>query len=168
MIIMQNSLLFFIKLTRVLLILCMVLGIYLIYSTVMFRELDINISYRPSVSRTTEQVDDIKPVARESFGSYAEVFSKRDFFNSPIEQYQQRSKPSLEDKPQPVDFDLTTQYRLVGIVLDDNPQAIIEDLIRKETLFLSIGDKLGGAVLKEILPGKARFLFQDNLLELIQ
>ncbi|MCR4337897.1 MAG: hypothetical protein NUV91_08860 [Candidatus Omnitrophica bacterium] len=57
--------------------------------------------------------------------------------------------------------DIKTKYRLVGIILDTHPQAILEDLQKNKTVFLSRGDKIENLILQEVEEGKI-ILNDDN------
>ena len=62
--------------------------------------------------------------------------------------------------------DWVKDLKLVGILLDGEPKAVIEDLKKNETLFLSPGQSLGNAVLQEIQEGKVVFVYQGQRVEL--
>ncbi|MFC1510601.1 hypothetical protein ACFL49_02970 [Candidatus Omnitrophota bacterium] len=68
---------------------------------------------------------------------------------------------------EPIKEDVLAGLKIVGILLDKTPKVIIEDLESRETSFLSEGDQLQGAVLKEILEGKAIFLFEGRTVEVL-
>ena len=126
------------------------LGLYLVYNAVMVKEPEIMMDFKKSARTVVAaQPEDIRPARRADFGAYADVFKKRDFFENPLAQ-QSKGNQAVNVVKQNPDVNLNTQYKLVGIILDGRPQAIVEDLIKKETLFLSVDDKLGDAVLKEI------------------
>ena len=101
------------------------------------------------------------------FSEYTEIIKARDIFNPPYDK-EVAPPPSQEiSKPEQVPVpDLTQQYKLVGILVDNKPVAIIEDLRSKETLFLSQGEHFGEAVLEEIKEGKVVISFQNQRLEL--
>ena len=65
-------------------------------------------------------------------------------------------------------MDLSKTLRLVGIVLDAQPKAIIERIAQKETVFLSKGETVEGAVLEDILEDKVILSYQDEKVELTQ
>ena len=58
--------------------------------------------------------------------------------------------------------ELSKQLRVVGIVLDDNPKAIIEDQATKQTLFISKGEKINDAVLEEVKEGQVIFNYNGE------
>ncbi len=99
---------------------------------------------------------DIKP-----FEYYSAQFDKRDIFESPLQK-----KEGGEAAQAP---DITRNFKLVGIVLEPHmPEAIIEDVESKRTLFLHKGDKINSAVVEEILEGKVILTIDDQKIELTQ
>lgn len=49
--------------------------------------------------------------------------------------------------------ELTKDYRLKGVVILDQPEAILEDARTQKNTFLKVGDKLGELTVKEIKEG---------------
>ena len=49
--------------------------------------------------------------------------------------------------------ELAKDYRLKGVVLADEPEAIVEDVKTRKSVFLNIGGKLGDLTVKEIKEG---------------
>jgi hypothetical protein len=62
---------------------------------------------------------------------------------------------------------LSQQLRLVGVFLDGNPKAIIEDAQSREIHFVSKGDRVGTALLHEIGEGRAIFIYKGKKVELV-
>lgn len=56
---------------------------------------------------------------------------------------------------------------LLGIYLDEKPQAIVEDLKDKKTYFLYEGDFIRGMLVEKILKGKIILRYQNQSLELV-
>jgi type II secretory pathway component PulC len=95
---------------------------------------------------------------------YVQKFENKDLFNTSLYQTNPTSAAvvnSAEQNP-------TQSLKLVGIVLDDKPQAIIEDLNSQQTLFLHVGDSIQDAKVKQILEGKVIFQFKEEMIELVQ
>ena len=120
-------------------------------------------------SQTSEGVSPkiILPEAKP-FDNYADVIRSRDIFS-----IAQPGGKSLAENPNniPQASFATTQdwiknLKLVGILMDREPQAVIEDLQKNETVFLSHGQQLDEAVLEEIQEGKVIFLYQGHRIEL--
>ena len=60
------------------------------------------------------------------------------------------------------------ELKLVGIVLDKIPQAIIEDRQTRQTFFLHPGDTIKGAKISAIQAGRVNLNLGDQTLELLQ
>ena len=85
--------------------------------------------------------------AFESFDFYATTFKAGGLFGrSPGESSLTVLKSSIGD--------LIKDYRLKGVVILSDPEAIIEDARTKKTTFLKTGQKLGDLTVKEIREGK--------------
>ena len=100
---------------------------------------------------------------KEPISYYEEVVSRRDIFQAPWEKDKKSVVKKVEEAPV-----IGSKLRLVGVLLDDNPTAIIEDLKKNKTFFMSIGDIIDGAVLEEIQEGKAIFLQNSDRIEITQ
>ena len=109
--------------------------------------------------------DEVLPEPKP-FTEYAEIIGKRDIFTSPFQRMPQESSNASEVPPAPA-FDLSQNFKVVGIILDKDPKAVIEDVRNRRTLFLSYGDKLEGGTLEEIRDGKVIFLFNGQRVELM-
>ena len=57
-------------------------------------------------------------------------------------------------------------YRLVGIIVDDNPRAVVEISNPRGVQFLSVGERLGDAVLEKIEEYAVSFRYQGQLVQL--
>ncbi len=105
---------------------------------------------------------------KESFHVYEAVFDKRDLFQLP---YAQRKVSALrvgsEKSVQKSIEGSFEGFKVVGIIVDKNPQVVVENIKSKETVFLSRGDQLQGAVLEEVLGGKAIFVKQGKRIEMV-
>ena len=95
----------------------------------------------------------------KSFSYFESKIGSRDVFFSPWE------KPSTPASPD-VAMDLAKDLKLVGIVLDENPKAIVEDVKNNQTLFMSKGETINNAVLKEIKSDKVIFTYNNQDVEL--
>ena len=103
------------------------------------------------------------------FDEYANIINKRDIFN--ISQPKDatassENQPEVEPLPAAAAQDWLKDLKLVGILLDKEPKAVIEDSLKNETVFLSHGQELRSAVLQEIQEGKVIFAYQGHRLEL--
>lgn len=123
---------------------------------------------RPEIEDETSGPEEILPQPK-LFTDYAQTFSQRDLFMSALQRAQAGTvtAPAPDAPPAPPVLDLAQNFKLVGIILDNDPKAVVEDVRNQRTLFLSHGDQLEGAVLKEIRDGKVIFMLNDQRLELV-
>ena len=63
---------------------------------------------------------------------------------------------------------LDKELKLVGIVLDDDSKAVVEDLKTKQTLFLSEGEQINGIFVEKISEDKVIFLHNGERIELVK
>jgi type II secretory pathway component PulC len=91
------------------------------------------------------------------FQYYKNQFSKRDLFERPLDQVAANAS-----------VDLTKRYKLVGIVLGVVPEAIIEDLSTKKTVFIHEGEFLDAVKVQKIEEGRVVFLQEGLEIELKQ
>lgn len=104
----------------------------------------------------------------EPFDGYEQVFAKRDAF-ALLSKFS--FDPSGDGGGVPGGMqqfiDLAEKYQVVGILVDQQPQAILQDKTTKDTVFLSVGDKLDGAVIDQIVEGKIILLLNGQAVELV-
>lgn len=100
-------------------------------------------------------------VETKPFEFYAGKIEGRDVFEAPWE------KPA-SDSQAPADpaLDLSKRLKVVGILLDEDPKAIIEDLETKQTFFLSPKERMGDIVVDEIREDKVIVIFNEEKVEL--
>ncbi|HBR14546.1 MAG TPA: hypothetical protein DD723_03250 [Candidatus Omnitrophica bacterium] len=112
--------------------------------------------------------------SRQFFDFYQNEMSGRDIFKS---LWEEEPKGESVPQPQPIlqpAFPIDTnpvpllqgQLKVVGIVLGDVPEAIVEDLQTHETVFLKRGERLGEALVDEILKDKVIFVYNNQRVEL--
>jgi hypothetical protein len=94
---------------------------------------------------------------KKPFEYYKAQFLKRDLFERPLDQVAANAS-----------VDLTKRYKLVGIVLGDVPEAIVEDLTTKKTIFVHQGERLDAVEVKTIEEGRIIFLQEGLEIELKQ
>lgn len=99
---------------------------------------------------------------RQPFSNYRDLINRRNAFLAPWEQ--PKDDQSGEVISQAVD--LSKELTLVGIVLDEEPKAIIESLKDKETYFLQVGETVNGATLMSIEEQKVILDFNGTKVEL--
>ena len=94
-------------------------------------------------------------IKQQSFEPYEKVFSTRDAFQS----LAGSSIPGSSDKELDgagsgsVSF-REDRYKIVGIMIDQQPRVVFEGKKDRKIFFLSVGDTIDGGVVKAILPGK--------------
>lgn len=100
-------------------------------------------------------------VEAKPFEFYAGKIEGRDVFEAPWE------KPA-PDSHAPADpaLGLSKRLKVVGILLDEDPKAIIEDLETKQTFFLSPKERMGDIVVDEIREDKVIVIFNEEKVEL--
>ena len=96
------------------------------------------------------------------FDSYKPAMEGRDIFQAPWEQ-------PAQDIPAPgvSSTELVKQLKLVGILLDKDPKAIVEDLGTQQTFFVSPGERIGNAIVQEIRQDKVILIFGQEKVELV-
>jgi len=112
------------------------------------------------LSKREDDVDK-EPITVSSLKPYSYYFqqiNKRDIFNADFLS-STSTDPLLENS-----FNSLT---LVGIVLDEIPQAIIEDKKDKKSYFLNKGDYVGEVKIEDILEGKVIISYEDEEFELV-
>ena len=110
--------------------------------------------------------DEPDPDAPTSFADYGQVFSSREIFAIPYAKESPAPRAAPVESPGAQKAQLL-DFRLRGVVLDRHPQAIIEDVSSKQTLFLSPGDELGQGTLKEVREDRIIVVIRDSALELL-
>ena len=66
-----------------------------------------------------------------------------------------------------VSADAVSKFKVVGIILDGNPQAVLLDRQENRSVFVHKGDHLAGFVVKDIQEGKVILSFKDHEWELM-
>ncbi len=103
------------------------------------------------------------------FDAYSGIIARRDIFSilqraeNPVSPGSQTEVPQVSLKSTQ---DWIGNFKLVGIFLDGEPKAVIEDSQKNETFFLSRGQQLNEAVLEDIQEGKVVFTYQGHRVEL--
>lgn len=105
----------------------------------------------------------VEPVKPKPYSYYSEQIEKRDIFQSPL-----YKKTAGSTKAPETGSELTKNLRLVGIVLDNDSQAIIEDIDAQRTFFLHKGDRIREAIIEDIQESKVILTFADQRIELAQ
>ena len=111
------------------------------------------------------ETEDISPKETSSVqeGKYQEIIKDRDIFVASWEVKKEDTSLSNGAKPA-----LMEQYKLIGIILDKSPTAIIEDATTKQATFLLKGEKIGEATLLDIQENKVIFQYGNQQFELVR
>ncbi|OGX37657.1 MAG: hypothetical protein A3G91_04570 [Omnitrophica WOR_2 bacterium RIFCSPLOWO2_12_FULL_50_9] len=96
------------------------------------------------------------------FDFYDEEIAGRDFFQNPW-QKSEGTASSLAGSAS----EIGRQLKLVGILLDNDPKAIIEDAATQQTFFVSTGERIGEALVEEIREDKVILIFHEEKVELV-
>lgn len=121
-----------------------------------------------TVPELTEQADQPDAVAGAvlavketvSFDVYAPIFSNRDIFKTDEEKMIEAAEQPAVDASAVVSW--ATEYELVGVIIDNAPQAMVKKISDPGVQFLSIGDHLGDAVLQSVEENQALFLYHGQ------
>lgn len=111
-----------------------------------------------------ETLDVLAPALKERppSGTYQESMEARDIFQAPWE------KPAAGAASAGASaLELAKNLKVVGILLDADPKAIIEDTAMKQTFFVSPGERVGGAILEEIREDRVILIFNEERVELV-
>lgn len=92
-----------------------------------------------------------------SFDVYEQVFAQRDVFQAFRGFSASNADKALRDESSVSGGVLEERVKIVAILVDQSPRAVVRDLVSQETVFLSVGDRFSGAVVTGILPGKVVF-----------
>jgi len=117
--------------------------------------LEISLSGRNVVAHTALAFKE-KPIE-----VYLQEIEQHNLFQSPWVKPQEISSPVVSSS-------INNELKLMGIILDDDPKAIVKDLRSKQTLFLSEGEEVNGAFVEKISEGKVLFLQNGKHIELVK
>jgi len=152
-------------LKHVMIFVVLALAGYLFYTFISSQESEVS-KEDLSVSKVTEKPIENFEIKRKKpklYEHYAKEIERRDIFSRP-EKKEEIKEP--EAKPQPVD--LSKSLRLVGIVLGDVPEVIIEEIKTKKIFFMHEGDKILEAGIYSIQEGKVVLDYSGSKVELLQ
>ncbi|MBZ0167604.1 MAG: hypothetical protein K8I00_12430 [Candidatus Omnitrophica bacterium] len=123
------------------------------------------------ISVATRSATRIKPKLKtlEPLPLYLAKIQQRDLFEAPWEAavtapVEQPGDVPVENPHAIMQF--TRGIRLVGIISDNDPKAVVEDIVHRKTLIMSIGDEINGARLHKIYGELVVFKLGSELIEL--
>lgn len=99
----------------------------------------------------------------DSFENVRGVFGSRNIFQPAQAQETADTVQIPEEQPR---MDFSQMYRIAGIVLGDEPMAIVENIQSSTTVFLTVGDSLDNAVVKEIQQDRVILEIDGKIVEL--
>jgi len=91
--------------------------------------------------------------AGQAVGSNLKVFTTNPSSDGQTTSIKNLFEPVLSGV-QAQDSDFSSQYKVVGIILDRNPQAVLQDKQLGKSVFVHKGDRLNDAVVDDIQDGK--------------
>jgi len=103
----------------------------------------------------------------KSFNYYKNKMKGRDIFQSVKKEPRKHREKKKKNRADNSQAEFKRQFRLVGVVLDSNPKAIIVNSKTKETLFFLKGEKVGIAELIEIFEGRIILLLNGKEMEMV-
>ena len=111
------------------------------------------------------EVETETPVEAKPLSYYEEIVAQRDIFNTSFQKTAPTTGPQTTTQTvQPVNP--LQNVTLVGVVMDDEPQAIIHNQNTNETFFLKKGESTDGVVVENIVEEKVTVQFQGESIDL--
>lgn len=101
---------------------------------------------------------------RKPYGFYEQRIAQRNIFLNP---WEEATEGELTGEIEDVSA-IQRNYTILGVVVDNDPKVILENKITKETVFLSVGEKIGQAILSEVYENKIIFIDGEDKIELSQ
>ncbi|MDD3374456.1 MAG: hypothetical protein PHY73_01880 [Candidatus Omnitrophica bacterium] len=147
-------------LNQLMILIILVLAGYLLYTFVSSQNKadDFVISEDPT---EINEVIDLKEKKSKPYEYYAKQIEARDVFSRPEPEEEVENKV-IEN------IDLSKSLRLVGIVLGDIPEVIIEDIKSNQIFFLHQGDEILEGRVESIKEGKVILNYKGSQTELFQ
>ncbi|NTV30126.1 MAG: hypothetical protein HGA80_08615 [Candidatus Omnitrophica bacterium] len=102
-------------------------------------------------------------IVQPNVANYQEIIRARDIFSLPVEQ-KKETVTSIQAPQSPV----AERYKVVGIMLDSNPTAILEDIKSHETVIVTKGQNLEDATVEEIKADRVILKTADQPVELMR
>ncbi len=149
---------------NILMIVCLVAGTYLVYQYIHKQEKEA-VALQPG-GQTNDKRNKFSLMndVDRPFDEYLAMLEQRNIFEMPWEKSKPQETP-VAAAPAP---QLSESIRVLGIVLDNQPQAILEDVKTSQTVFVSVGQTISDAVVEEIREGKVIFNYHGQKVELTQ
>ena len=97
----------------------------------------------------------------DSLKLYEDGIKARDLFQSLLDDLKHESMALSKTHPA-----LHERIKIVGILIDGDSKAIVEDLKEKQVHFLSKGERVGPIVLEDIQENKVTFSYDNKRVEM--
>ncbi len=156
------------KITNILLFFSVLLTIFIVTRLYFSPAVPLGLSLAQMPGKNIRSEAFLQPEISVSFDEYSRIFGERDVFIIPY-----RKEPAKAVPQRKAAVILTEQqadvshFRLLGIVMDQHPLAIIEDTADKQTSFFSRGDSIGKGTLQDIQENKVVIMIHDSPVELL-
>ena len=154
------------RLTGLLVVICLGLAAFVGWS-IFVKKPERVVSREGKGESPAVSIDGMVHVSEAPFSAFEEAIRKRDVFSA-VEAGKPEGANVTEDLPVPrvSPEEIAANFKVVGIVMDKDPQAVIEDVKNSTTLFLSNGDAMGEGRLESINPGNVVVAFGSQKIEL--
>lgn len=147
---------------RVLLGLAVVLVVAILYEFLLTGHNAATLLKEPQTKEKDVIADEFASLEPKPSTYYTAAMKERDIFASPL-----AGKKSDHITTTSIP-ELAKRLRLVGIVLDNTSEAIIEDVETNQTFFLHKGERIKDAIVDDILESKVILLYGNQKVELVQ
>ena len=135
--------------------------VYILIKIVLIKKILSSENEKIITSNSIEQTDKLLPF-NLPFTQYVQTLEGRNFFQLPKEKKPDALKIVQKDPPLQ---DLTKNIKILGIMLSQKPQVIVQNLLTNETSILSLGDKFNDLKLTDIQKEKIIFEHQGQILQ---
>ena len=152
-------------LEKLLILVCAVLTAAIVYELI-FEKKDVQVLYKQKQNSSEEIFRPVTISQPKPYSVYREEVTKRDIFQSPLFQGAKTENPNPSGASSVPE--LTKNLKLVGIILDNVSEAIIEDIDAGQTFFLKKGEQIRGALVEDIKENKVILQYKDQRVELVQ
>ena len=123
----------------------------------------------PALETKDEFINGITLAPTKPFAENENILEPRDIFRPAWIKEETFAGATASQVPNSLSAaEVLEELKLVGIVLDKIPQAIIEDRQTRQTFFLHPGDTMKGAKILAIQAGRVKLNLGDQTLELLQ
>ncbi|MDP3142762.1 MAG: hypothetical protein Q8N14_02285 [Candidatus Omnitrophota bacterium] len=150
------------NLKKILISIAIVLVLYISVELLFLRGSDTKLAKTTMRSQGEDKGGAIQPSALKPYSYYSAQFDQRDIFETtPYAGSIAKSSTVSANLSQ-----LTKDLKLVGVILDNNPQAIIESNTDKKTYFLRKGELINDMKLEVITESKVILSYGNEKIEL--